>query len=93
MVIFLPTSTQELMHYCFPQAQVTPHHAQGGVSPATTMGWVQLGLAIVLGGEIMQFLHSNVHFASMIGNLVFKVKSFWTLQKTKCNSTVEKCPS
>ena len=29
MVIFLPTFTQKLMHYCFPQARVTPHHAKG----------------------------------------------------------------
>jgi hypothetical protein len=46
-------------------------------------GGVQLGLAVVLRGENVQFLHFSVYFASMIDNIVLKVKYFWTLQKNK----------
>ncbi len=56
-------------------------------------GGVQLGLAFVLRGKNTPVLHTSVHFASMIGNLVLKVEYFGTLKKTKCNSSVEKCSS
>ncbi len=56
-------------------------------------GGVQLGLAFVLRSKNTPFLHTSVHFASMIGNLVLKVEYFETLKKTKCNSSVEKCSS
>jgi hypothetical protein len=42
---------------------------------------VQLGLAFVFRGENVHFLHSSVHFASMIDKIVLRVKYFWTLQK------------
>jgi hypothetical protein len=56
-------------------------------------GGVQLGLDFVLRGKTVHFLHFSVHFARMIDDIVFKIQYFWTLQKTKCNSTVEKCSS
>ena len=42
-------------------------------------GWVQLGLAFILRGKTVHFLHLSVHFASMIDSIVLKVKYFWTL--------------
>jgi hypothetical protein len=45
-------------------------------------GGVQLGLAFVLRGGNVHFMHFSLHFARMIDNIVLKVKYFWTLQKT-----------
>jgi hypothetical protein len=56
-------------------------------------GGVQLGLAFVFRGGNVHVLNSSVHFASMLDILVFTVQYFWTLQKTKWNSSVEKCSS
>jgi hypothetical protein len=48
----------------------------GGVSPVIKMGGVQLGLAFVLRGKTVHFLHLSVHFASMIDNTAFNRKYF-----------------
>jgi hypothetical protein len=53
-------------------------------------GGVELGLAFVLRGGNMHFLHSSVHFASMIDNIVLKELTFVHHKKTKCYSSVEK---
>jgi hypothetical protein len=42
-------------------------------------GGLQLGLAFVLRGGNVIFLHFSLHFANMIDNIVLKVKYFWTL--------------
>jgi hypothetical protein len=53
---------------------------RGGVTSNKNWG-VQLGLAFVLRGKAVHFLHLSVHFASMIDNIVLKVKYFRRLQK------------
>jgi hypothetical protein len=64
----------------------------GGVT-SNKNGGLQLGLAFVLRRKNVYFLHLSVHFASMIDNIVRKVKYFWTLPKTKHYSSVEMCSS
>jgi hypothetical protein len=65
----------------------------GGVSPVIKMWGVQLGLAFVLREKNTHNLISSVHIASMVDNLVLKEQYFWTLQKTKCYSSVGNCSS
>ncbi len=71
---------------------MTHHYAWGGVT-SNKNGGVQLGLAFVFRWKNVHFMHFSVHFASMVDNIVLKVKYFWTLQKTKHYSTIEKCSS
>jgi hypothetical protein len=70
----------------------SPCMGGGGVT-GDKNGGVRLGLAFVLRGKTVHVLKSSVHFASMVDNLVFKVQYFWTLKKTKCCSSIEKCSS
>jgi hypothetical protein len=58
---------------------------------ATRGDAIRLGLCFE--GGNYAFFHLSVHFASMIDNIVLEVKYFWTLKKTKCYSTVDKCSS
>jgi hypothetical protein len=53
----------------------------GGAVSSNKNGGVQLGLAFILREGNLHFMHFSVYFASMINNIVLKVKYLWTLQK------------